>query len=408
MTRSKKILILTADAGFGHRAAANAVAAALTERYGDACGISVVNPLEGRRAPAMLRRAQSDYDRLIQEVPDLYQFGYKASDGSFPVGVVEQALIALLYVALRDTLRAYQPDVIVTTYPLYQAPLAAISALERRYVPLLTVVTDLATVHGLWFNDEVDWCLVPTEIVRAKAVESGLPAERVEVTGLPVNPVFAQPVDKAALRARLGWRGDRYVALFAGSKRVTRLEPVARAFNHAGLPLELALVAGGNAVLAAMWSSVEWHLPAHVYGFAENMADLIRAADFIVCKAGGLIISEALAAGLPLLLIEAIPGQETGNATLVVEGGAGEMAADALEALACAFHWLDRDGTLLAERAANARRLGRPDAAYRVAELAWQAAHTGALRAEHRLLAQIPLLRELLNAPPLEKQRGRR
>ncbi|MCX6029845.1 MAG: glycosyltransferase [Chloroflexi bacterium] len=404
----KKILILTADAGFGHRAAANAIAAALTERYGDACRVTVVNPLEGRRAPAALRRAQSDYDRVIQEVPELYQFGYKASDGTFPVGVVEQALIALLYAALRDTLQISRPDAIVTTYPLYQAPLAAIFALDRRYVPILTVVTDLATVHGIWFSDEVDWCLVPTEIVRTRAVESGLPPERVEVTGLPVNPALAQPVDKTALRARLGWRSDRYVALFVGSKRVTRLEPVARAFNHAGMPLELALVAGGNAALAAAWSGVEWHLPAHVYGFTEQMADMIRAADFIVCKAGGLIVSEALAAGLPLLLIEAIPGQETGNAALVVEGGAGEMAGDALAALTCAFHWLDRDGALLAERAANARRLGHPNAAYRVAELAWQAAHTGTLRAEHRLLAQIPLLRELLSTPLLEKKRGSR
>jgi UDP-N-acetylglucosamine:LPS N-acetylglucosamine transferase len=396
-----RILILTADAGFGHRAAANAIAAALTERYGDACQARVVNPLEGRRAPAWLRRAQGDYDRIVREAPELYQLGYKASDGAFPIGVVEQALIALLYAALRDVVHTQQPDAIVITYPLYQAPLAAVFALDRYYVPLLTVVTDLATVHGIWFNDEVDWCLAPTAAVRARAIEYGLPAERVEVTGLPVNPALAHPVDKAALRSRLGWRTDRYVALFAGSKRVTRLEPIAQAFNHAGLPLELALVGGDNAGLAATWRDVEWHLPAHVYGFVEQMADLMAGADLIVCKAGGLIVSEALAAGLPLLLIEAIPGQETGNVALVVEGGAGEMAEDAVAALACVFHWLDRDAALLAERAANARRLGRPHAAYRVAELAWQAAHTGSLRAEHRLLAQVPLLRDLLNAPRL-------
>jgi len=392
---SKRILILTADAGFGHRAAAEAVAQALRERHGDTCTVDIVNPLEDRRAPALLRKAQGDYDRVLRAWPDLYRFGYQASDSPLPVGIAEQALIAMLYGVLRDTLRAHRPDVIVTTYPLYQAPLAAIFALDRHHTPVLTVVTDLVTVHALWFNDDVERCLVPTSDVLAKALESGLAPERLEITGLPVNPALAQPVDRAALRQQLGWGQDRRVALFAGSKRVTKLEPVAQAFNHAGLPLELALVAGGDEALRQRWADVEWHLPAHVYGYVENMASLMLAADFIVCKAGGLIISEALAAGLPVLLVEAIPGQETGNAEYVVRGGAGVLLDNALDALATAFHWLDGNGAELARRGAQARRLGNPQAAFLVAELAWEAAQRGPLRRKHRLVAHSPLLRNL-------------
>src|SRR5512143_2329054 len=91
---AKKILVLTADAGFGHRAAANAIAAALEQRYGEACRVVVLNPLEERRAPLFLRYAQNDYDRMIQETPELYRFGYRASDGEFRVSIMEQALIA--------------------------------------------------------------------------------------------------------------------------------------------------------------------------------------------------------------------------------------------------------------------------------------------------------------------------
>jgi len=402
MEKSTRILILTADAGFGHRAAANAIAAALRARYGERCQATIVNPLEDRSAPAILRRAQSDYDRLIREMPELYRFGYRASDGTLPVGIVEQALIAMLHNTLRDTLRTHQPDAIVTTYPLYQAPLAALFALNRRYVPLLTVVTDLASVHSLWFNDEVDFCLVPTETVRASALDHGVPASRIEVTGLPVNPALAQPVDRAALRAELGWRTDRYVALFVGSQRVQKLEPVADAFNHAGLPLELALITGGNERLLKAWQETEWHLPTHVYGFVEDMAPMIRAADFIVCKAGGVIVSEALAAGRPLLLVEAIPGQETGNAEFVRQGGAGELAPEPLDALASVYHWLASGGALLASRATRASELGQPHAADRVAELTWQVAQQGTQHREHRLLAQVPLLRDLLSSLDLD------
>ncbi|MCX7707909.1 MAG: hypothetical protein N2204_07870, partial [Anaerolineae bacterium] len=296
----------------------------------------------------------------------------------------------------RNVVQRYQPDVIVSTYPLYQAPLAAYFALSGKYIPVLTVVTDLATVHSLWFNDDVDKCLVPTTAVLKKALESGLPSDRLEVTGLPVNPALARQADKTALRAELGFRQDRYVVLIAGSKRVKNLEPIAHVLNHCGLPLELVLVAGGDEALYRRWAETEWHQPAHVHGYVSDMPTLMLAADLIVCKAGGLIVSESLAAGLPLLIAEAIPGQETGNAEYVIQGGAGALAEDAVDALVHVFHWLDHDAAALKEHAAQARRLGTPHAAYRVAELVWTAAVEGASKRQRRMDTQLSLLRKLL------------
>lgn len=397
MSLPKHILILTADAGFGHRAAANAIAEALKVRCPDECRVTVVNPLDDKRAPAILRKAQDDYDRMIQSTPELYKFGYDASDGSFTVSIAEQGLIAMLYLTMRDIVQQHQPDAIVTTYPLYQAPLAALFALNRHYIPVLTVVTDLVSVHSLWFNDDMDRCLVPTEAVREKALESGLPEERIEVTGLPVDPVFGSDPDRAALRRKLGWGKDRCVALMAGSKRVKKLEPLAHVLNHSGLPLELAIVAGGDKELHSRLTEVEWHLPAHVYGFVEDMPELMLAADFIICKAGGLIVSEALAAGLPLLLVEAIPGQETGNAAYVEQGGAGVLVADPVEGLTTIYHWLMNERVKLNESAARACALGKPNAARRVAELALTAAAEGAQRRVRRMGTETTLLNKLLS-----------
>jgi 1,2-diacylglycerol 3-beta-galactosyltransferase len=403
MATTKKVLILTADAGFGHRAAANAVADALRERYGPDCAVAIVNPLQERHASRVLRLAQDDYDRMIRESPELYRLGYEASDSAFPVSIAEQALVAMLYAAMRDLLAAHQPDAVVTTYPLYQAPLAALFALSGRYIPLLTVVTDLVTVHSLWFNDDVDLCLAPTQAVAEKALESGLAANCIEITGLPVSPALARKVDKAALRESLLWDQGRIVALLAGSKRVTRLEPVVDVLDHCGWTLELALVAGGDKELEQRWSARAWHQPAHVYGYVDDMPSLMLAADLIVCKAGGLIVSEALAAGLPLLLVEAIPGQEEGNAAYVTEGGAGVLATNPLEVLVAICHWLENGGAGLAERAAQARALGRPQAAFRVAELAWEAAQQGVRRRERRFSRQIPLLQQILRTRDLSR-----
>jgi UDP-N-acetylglucosamine:LPS N-acetylglucosamine transferase len=171
---------------------------------------------------------------------------------------------------------------------------------------------------------------------------------------------------------------------------------VLRALNHSGLPLQLAAVAGGDDELYRQLESTEFHLPAYVHNFAKNMPELMHAADWIICKAGGLIVSEALACGLPLVLIDVLPGQETGNAEYVVGGGAGERADNGLAALEIVYHWLDRDGTLLTERARNARRLGRPRAAHDVAERAWQAAERGPVTKSALSILARPKLIELL------------
>jgi UDP-N-acetylglucosamine:LPS N-acetylglucosamine transferase len=316
-----------------------------------------------------------------------------------PTAIFESALTVMLLPALRDIVRQVQPQAVVTTYPLYQAPLVALNTLSRRPVPVLTVVTDLATVHRIWFNEYVDACLVPTQTVQLLAVEAGVPRDRVEITGLPVNPqIAADARPPADVRRALGWRTDLTTVLAVGSKRVSGMVDVLRALNHSALPLQLVAVAGGDDATYEQLQGMDWHAAAHVYNFVRNMPDLMRAADCVVCKAGGLIVTESLARGLPLILIDVIPGQETGNAEYVVQGGAGALASTPVGALETLFDWLQDGGRLLAERAEKAKRLGRPRAAFDVADRAWQAAVRGPAVEPARLDAERVKLRDLLKA----------
>ncbi|MGC9520541.1 MAG: glycosyltransferase [Anaerolineae bacterium] len=147
-----------------------------------------------------------------------------------------------------------------------------------------------------------------------------------------------------------------------------------RALNHARLPIQLVLVAGGDDELYDRFQAQTWHLPAQIYNFVEEMARFLIASDVIMSKAGGLIVSESLAAGLPMVLVNVLPGQEVGNAEHVVEGGAGVIAKDPISALETLWHWLDEDGKELRQRARAAEELGKPRAAEDVAQLALEAA----------------------------------
>lgn len=373
----KRILILTADAGFGHRSAANAVASALSEMYGDLCDLSIVNPLEDRRAPFFLRDSQSDYDKWVRNMPELYRFGYDASDASVPAVIVEQALIVLLYEVMRDIVRSYSPHVILSTYPLYQAPLRAVMTISRNLIPLIVTITDLATVHRVWFSNNVDLLMAPTPIVRDLALNYGILPEQVRVTGIPVNPeVVREKRSPKEIRASLGLDPDLFTVLGVGSRRVDRLLDTLEVLNHFGQAMQLVVVAGKDAQLFSDLKEIDWHVPVKLFDYVENVPTLMKASDFIICKAGGLVVTEALACGKPMMLIDAIPGQETGNADYVVQNGAGDLAREPLEVLETIYHWTMDGGVLFRDRVKNATSLGRPNAAYEVANAAWLAAQT--------------------------------
>ena len=371
----KRILILTADFGYGHRSAANAIAEAFQETHGKDCSVEIVNPLDDPRAPAFFRENQNDYDKMVREMPDLYKLGYKFSESRLVGDLVKGTFTLTLFNVLGEIIRQKQPDVIVCTYPLYQGILSSLFASEKQYIPLLTVVTDLETVPSLWFHPAADLCLVPTQSVYDLAIEAGLSPEKVKITGIPVRPELANGNhDRASLRLSLGWNVDLFTVLAIGSKRVEHLFAALRVLNHSGLPLQLVVAAGGDDKLYQRLQETEWHVETHCYNFVAEMGSFMRAADCILSKAGGLTVSEALACGLPLILVDVIPGQETGNANHVVSGNAGVLAWDPIEVLETIYHWLEKDRRLYRQQAQNARRLGHPRAAHDVADFAWVAA----------------------------------
>ncbi|HMD89222.1 MAG TPA: glycosyltransferase [Anaerolineaceae bacterium] len=397
MISPRHVLILTADAGFGHRSAALAVAAALEEVYADRCHIDVVNPLEDKRAPFFLRDGQSDYDKMVRDSPELYRFGYDASDAVVPGAILESASTVFLYELMSDLLKTYRPDAILTTYPFYQAPLVSNFSINRYYIPLLTAVTDLVSIHRIWFNKYVDACLVPNSYVRDLALAFGLPKDKIYITGIPVHPdVIKEKRDKETIRASLGWRTDLPTFLAVGSRRVERLIETLQALNHFGAPIQLIVVAGKDDQLFQHAQEIDWHVPVKIYEYATNIPTMMHASDGLICKAGGLIVTEALACSLPMMLIDIIPGQESGNAEYVLEGGAADLAESPLEALEVMAHWMMDDRKLLKERALNSARLGKPNSAYKAADLIWKAAERGPVSKKGRRIAGRPRLVELL------------
>ena len=129
----------------------------------------------------------------------------------------------------------------------------------------------------------------------------------------------------------------------------------------------MLVVTGRNQRLRARMDAVAWSIPTQVYGFVDNMPELMGAADLLVTKAGPGTISEAFITGLPLILSGYIRGQEAGNVAYVKEHRAGAYAATTRGLTTLARDWLDASNPILQELARNASLLARPNASLDIA-----------------------------------------
>ena len=269
---------------------------------------------------------------------------------------------------LRKVINQNPADMIVSLHPLANDPF--LHALGKHHPPFITVVTDLVTTHALWFHEAVDLCVVPTEAAYQRALLAGLSTEQVKVIGLPVADRFCQPIgNRKALLHKLGWPQELPVVLLVGGgDGMGPLEKTALAIAEANLPITLVVIAGRNVELKQRLEAHKWPMTTLIYGFVHEMPDFMRAADILVTKAGPGTISEAMNAGLPMILYSRLPGQEDGNVDYVISEGVGVWAPKTSYIVSALHAWINhpRQLALAAEACCQA---ARPDAARQIARI---------------------------------------
>jgi 1,2-diacylglycerol 3-beta-galactosyltransferase len=215
-----------------------------------------------------------------------------------------------------------------------------------------------------------------------------LKPEQMRITGLPVHPRFARGLlAKDQARASLGWDPDLpAILIVGGGEGMGPIYKTAQAIDSLNLNCQLAIIAGRNKGLKERIESTQWHQPTHVYGFVTDMPRMMAAADILVTKAGPSTISEACIAGLPMILYDAIPGQETGNVEYVIENQAGVYAPDPREVADAVSQWLAEGPQGLQRRSQNALRIARPNAVFEIAAEVWEYAQHPRIPNERRKL----------------------
>lgn len=316
-----RVLCLTGSIGSGHTRAAEAVREALLRSHA-ANEARVVDCLAHAWLP--FRKLYKDaYIALIERAPGLVGWLYRTSD-STKGGGARRLLQRAALGRLRALIAAERPDTIVCTHFLAAEVVSQMVGRGEWRGTFGVVVTDL-DAHAMWaVCPNADRWFVALDETREILVGKGVPRERIEVSGIPIVGAFGAPTAPAAeLRARHGLPATGPVLLVSGGGvGVSLLDSTLAALLDMPIDCGIALVCGKNEAVRKKAERIIASRPGSrvrctVLGFTDRMHELMRVADLSIGKPGGLTSCEALACGLPMAIVNPVPGQEEDRKSVV-------------------------------------------------------------------------------------------
>jgi processive 1,2-diacylglycerol beta-glucosyltransferase len=359
----KKILIFTAGFGEGHNTAARNIRDALEHIAPGGAKVVVLDLFDTcyGKLNDWVRKA---YITAINRTPRVWGKIYNVIDGTQFVES-NMAILTKMKRAMIEVLADLEPDVVVSTYPIYNYVIDAIYADERpKGFSQITVITDSITVNSIWYRCISDYFLVANEDTANVLRKAGVPETQIRIFGFPVTYRFAEMPDN---RYREGNKGPRRVLYLINSGKKEAPALVRRLCKRTDL--QLTVTVGRDRTLRREIES-EIKSPVHpveILGWSNRMPELLMSHHLVITKAGGATVQEAIAARTPVIISQVVPGQEEGNARLIVENECGCLAPDPeaiLEALDSAF---GEGEERLRTWVTNISKLSKPDASLQIA-----------------------------------------
>ncbi|MHB1044243.1 MAG: MGDG synthase family glycosyltransferase [Eubacteriales bacterium] len=353
--------------GAGHKRAAEALKKAALETVPGA--EAVILDTFRYASPFVEKMILGTYMEILKVSPVVYGFLYRQSERGQPLsgrGKTEFNRILNLLAAPRlvEYIKNFEPQAVVCTHPF---PLGIVSLMKKRgtFKGLLTAAITDFTLHTFWVFPEVDQYFIGAEGLYAQYEEFSIDRSRVRATGIPIDPAFTQRNNREELRAGLDLTpGVPVVLILGGGLGMGPLEAAVQSLLKSPVGCQIMVVTGTNKQLYDKLTLTSEEAPhkLKVFGYVDNIHELMMAADMMAGKAGGLTCAEALACGLPIFLVDPLPGQEERNVEFLTSTGAAVSVNDK-DLAGIVGSYLNEPGRLR-EMARASARLGRPRAAY--------------------------------------------
>lgn len=364
----KRVLILSASVGSGHVKAADALARVMRSRS-DVEEVLSDDSLD--HTNVLHKQFYSTlYKKLSAMLPEFLGWWYETSDDPWVADKGRLLIDLPQALPLINLVREFRPDVILCTHFMPAGVISWLIANGKLDARLGVVITDFH-FHAFWITRAFNWYFVAQEDDKIHMEALGLPSDRIEVTGIPVEPEFGNVVDSKAVLERHGLQPGRPTILVAGGALgMSPATAVVRQLLQLERDFQAIIVCGKNEEMQNEIVNLLKDRPGdfRVFGYTRDMADFMSVATILLSKPGGMTTAEAVACGLPMMILDPIGGQEERNSDVLLEAGAAVKCTE-VTLVAHKLRRLLDDPARLEEMSRNARRLGRPNAASDIARI---------------------------------------
>jgi len=361
-----RVLILSASAGAGHIRAAQAIEKAFLQLKA-AKELRNIDTLDYTNK--LFQKLYSKaYIELVDKAPDVLGWLYDHFDKPWKNQRQRLAFDKLNTGPFIKMVKGYQPDLAVCTHFLPSEIISWLKEKKRLATHQAIIVTDF-DVHAMWLCHHYEHYFVAMEETKAHMQELGIAAEKITVSGIPIDPLFAQHKDKIQMRKKHGLDADLPAILIsAGGFGVGPMEMLLESLKKLKNKVQVIAICGRNEELKKRLETACGQLPSGCpvkifpIGYTTDMDEYMSAADLLLGKPGGLTTSEALAKGLPLVIVNPIQGQEERNSDHLLEEGVA-IRCNNIPVLAYKIDTLLNDPARLSMMRKSTRRLAKPQAA---------------------------------------------
>ncbi len=364
---AKRVLLLYISEISGHRSAALAIEKAL-KIANPATEILSLNAFRYTN-PVSEKIVNRIYSTVIQKTPAVWEFLYDNQKVIKRLEKFQKKINTHNSPKLKKIFDKFKPDIVACSQAY---PCGMVAGYKKNYgsrVPLVGVLTDYVP-HSYWLYDEVDYYIVPAPEVGERLRQKGVPSNKIKPFGIPIDPKFSEPVDKGKTLQKLNLLpGYRNILIMGGGQGLGPIKTIIDSLEKAKTVFQAVIVTGTNKKL---YNSISKRIGKYkksfvVLGYVNNIHELMDISDIIISKPGGITTSEALAKGLPMIIIKPIPGQEENN-TEYLTGKNAAFNLDNPRDTARVIEGLFLNDGALGRFRASARAIGKPFAGRDIAE----------------------------------------
>jgi processive 1,2-diacylglycerol beta-glucosyltransferase len=315
--------------------------------------------------PLLERFIHNAYLQIVQRSPRIWRALYDNPDTLKVTQRLRRIINHSHSVKFNKLMEKLRPDAIVCTQAFPCGIASYAKAVFKSRVPVYGVLTDYMP-HAYWPTRDVDRYFVATQEAKEALSVNGVSPDRVSVTGIPIDFECVKPANGIP---RLARAYCPIVLVMGGSQGLGPIPQTLQALDRMTGEFEVKVLTGRNSRLykRLLETQKKYRKKISVYPYLNDITTFIREAAVIISKPGGLTTAHALAAGVPIVFINPIPGQEAKNAAILLKYRAG-LEAKAPSEAAVLVSGLLSDPDKIPGLSAGMATLAKPRASTQIAE----------------------------------------